>query len=119
MPLGILTSFAAGAVAFAGMAPLQARDLTVRPPVVIAPAPDLPSLPTPSPFGTDGPPQPLTNVIVDGRTRFLVAGAAQARCPDDRVVFFSGVVNAFRPTLPGDGAFMCRSDAIAEGFMGP
>ena len=62
---------------------------------------------------------PLDLSIADGRTRFLAPGPAQDRCPHERVVFVPGVVNPFRPTAPGDGAFMCRSDAVAEGFVAP
>lgn len=97
--------------------PLTVQRPRALPPTPVVPSPLLPGAPIPwsgSPLLT-----PLTLQIVDGQTRFLVEGAAQERCPRDRVVFVPGVVNAFRPTLPGDGAFMCHGDAVAEGFMGP
>ena len=97
--------------------PLTVQRPRVLPPTPVVPSPVLPGAPIPwsgSPLLT-----PQTLQIVDGETRFLAEGAAQARCPRDRIVFVPGVVNAFRLTLPGDGAFMCHGDAVAEGFMGP
>lgn len=97
--------------------PLTVQRPRARPPTPVVPSPVLPGAPIPwsgSPLLT-----PQTLQIVDGETRFLAEGAAQARCPRDRVVFVPGVINAFRPTLPGDGAFMCHRDAVVEGFMGP
>lgn len=97
-------------------------DLTIAPPhrhrtVPVVRSPLLPGAPIPysgSPLLT---PQDLS--IVDGRTRFLTSGPAQDRCPGDRIDFVPGVVNPFRPTAPGDGAFMCHGDAVAEGFSAP
>ncbi len=104
-----------GAADLSGNAVTVTRSRHVhRLPVV--PSPVLPGAPIPwsgSPVLT-----PPTLSIVDGQTRFLAVGPAKDRCPGDRIVFIPGVVNAFRPTLPGDGAFMCHGDAVMEGFMG-
>jgi hypothetical protein len=117
----------AAVFAILAMPPAQAAEPAARPltvgrprvPAVIpvVPSPALPGAPIPwsgSPVLT-----PLTLSIVDGQTRFLTEGVAQEHCPGDRVLFFSGVVNPFRPSLPGDGAFICHRDAVAEGFAGP
>ena len=110
---GLRTAWAAEHLAH----PLTVQRPRVIPPTPVVPSPLLPGAPIPwsgSPLLT-----PQTLQIADGETRFLAEGAAQARCPGDRIVFVPGVINAFRPTLPGDGAFMCHGDAVAEGFVGP
>lgn len=115
---GLMVFFACSAVGTCS--PVCAADvphgnLTVtrpRPPAV--PSPLLPGAPIPysaSPLLT-----PLDLSIVDGRTRFLAPGPAQDRCPGDSIVFVPGVLNPFRPTAPGDGAYMCQGDAVTEGF---
>ena len=113
-----------GCTALVAAAPAAERDgraLTVTAPrprqAPAVPSQILPGAPIPwsgSPLLT-----PPDLSIVDGRTRFLTAGPAQDRCPGDRVVFVPGVVTPFRPTVPGDGAFMCHGDAVAQDFLGP
>jgi hypothetical protein len=111
----LLACGGAGSFSMARAADALRGDLTVtKPRRPIVPSPLLPGAPIPysgSPLLT-----PLDLSIVDGRTRFLTSGPAQDRCPGDSVVFVPGVVNPFRPTAPGDGAYMCQGDAIAEGF---
>ena len=118
-PVLMAVGMCAAAIACAGSAAAGSREsLTVtRPRPLNVPSPLLPGAPIPysgSPLLT-----PLDLSVVDGRTRFLTPGPAQDRCPGDHIVFVPGVVNPFRPTVAGDGAVMCRGDAVAEGFIGP
>jgi hypothetical protein len=94
-----------------------ARDLTVKRPLEPPPMP--PEVPPPVSVTPGYPLAPFQASLLDETTRFLTSGAAQQRCPGQPVLFISGVVDPNRPTRPGDGVFMCRSDAVAEGFVGP
>ncbi|MDX7952012.1 hypothetical protein P7D22_12605 [Lichenihabitans sp. Uapishka_5] len=110
------------AAADPGNGPLTVRKPHRRPPVPVVPMPVVPSPLLPgAPIPWSGSPvlTPQTLSVVDGETRFLTAGPAEARCPGERIIFVPGVVNPYRPTVPGDGAFMCPADAVAEGFVGP
>jgi hypothetical protein len=97
-------------------------DLTVTRPNRPLPAPlqPIPPLVPPPVSVTPGyPVTPFDASIIDDTTRFLTKGPAEARCPGQEIVFVFGVVSPTRPTAPGDGAYMCRGDAVAEGYLSP
>ncbi|MCW6513156.1 hypothetical protein [Lichenifustis flavocetrariae] len=67
-------------------------------------------------FASEFPRSPLEDAFVRARTQFATARQAQDHCPQQIVVKVETLSNITKPAkLPGDGVFMCQTDAAAEG----